>query len=202
MGRTVGFIRGGVDTKGEQIQRAAILMFCDQKNFKVDRWYQKEIPQRRTKNPGLMDALLNELNSGDTLIVSELSKLARTVGKIAVMVTTLQENGVNLVSIKERININSRPDIQSKVIIAVFGMLSEIERKLISERTREGLESARRQGKLLGRPKGVPGKSRLDGREGEIRGMLSKGVTKANIARMVGVSWPALQNFIRTRNLA
>jgi DNA invertase Pin-like site-specific DNA recombinase len=74
-------------------------------------------------------------------------------------------------------------------------------RDLISERTREGLASARAKGRLLGRPKGVLGKSRLDGKEEEIRLLLQKQVSKASIAKIVGVTRPTIHRFIKTRRL-
>ena len=83
----------------------------------------------------------------------------------------------------------------------MFSLFAEIERDLISERTKEGLARARAQGKLLGRPKGTLGKSKLDGKEQEIKNYLAKKVNKANIARIYGVSWPTLDNFIKTRRL-
>lgn len=83
----------------------------------------------------------------------------------------------------------------------MFSLFAEIERDLISERTKEGLSRARAEGKLLGRPKGSLGRSKLDGKEKEIREYLKKGVNKANIAKIYSVSWPTLDNFIKTRNL-
>jgi DNA invertase Pin-like site-specific DNA recombinase len=72
---------------------------------------------------------------------------------------------------------------------------------LISQRTKEGLAAARAKGRLLGRPKGALGKSKLDGKEEEIRMLLEKTVSKASIAKIVGVSRTALHHFIRTRTL-
>lgn len=86
-------------------------------------------------------------------------------------------------------------------MIALFGLFAGIERDLISERTKEGLASARARGRLLGRPKGVLGRSKLDGKEGEIRMLLEEEVSKASIAKLVGVSRTALRHFIRTREL-
>lgn len=83
----------------------------------------------------------------------------------------------------------------------MFSLFADIERDLISERTKEGLERARAMGKILGRPKSVLGKSKLDGKENEIKDLLSKGVAKANIARIVGCSAPTLTHFIQTRKV-
>src|SRR5215210_1094787 len=86
-------------------------------------------------------------------------------------------------------------------MIALFGLFAEVERDLISERTKEGLAAARAKGRLLGRPKGSLGTSKLDGKEEEIRMLLEKEVSKASIAKIVAVSSTNLRHFIRTRKL-
>ena len=86
----------------------------------------------------------------------------------------------------------------SKVMVTIFSLLAELERDLISERTKMGLAKAKALGKKLGRPKG-PGKSKLDGKESEIQGFLDKGVTRASIAKILGVSWKTLDNFIKQK---
>jgi DNA invertase Pin-like site-specific DNA recombinase len=83
--------------------------------------------------------------------------------------------------------------IMTKVIITMFSLFAEIERDLLSERTKEELARARAEGKLLGRPKGTIGKSKLDGKEKEIKGYLAKGVTRANIAKIYDVSFLPLR---------
>ena len=69
---------------------------------------------------------------------------------------------------REGIELDGKQDMQTKVMVALFGLFAEVERDLISERTKEGLAAARAQGKLLGRPKGKRGKSKLDGKEQDI----------------------------------
>ncbi len=92
--------------------------------------------------------------------------------------------------------------MQTKVMITMFSLFAEIERDLISERTKEGLARAKAQGKVLGRPKGSLGKSKLDGKEREIKTLLDKGVSKASIAKIHDCSWATIQHFIRPRKLA
>ena len=82
-----------------------------------------------------------------------------------------------------------------------FGLFAEVERDLISERTKEGLAAAKAKGKLLGRPKGALGKSKLDGKEEDIRMLLGKEVSKASIAKILDVSRSALCHFIETRKI-
>jgi DNA invertase Pin-like site-specific DNA recombinase len=145
--------------------------------------------------------MLERLAPGDRLIVSELSRLGRSLGQVIHIVDELVKRKIRFTAIKESIHFEGKQDLQTKVMIALFGLFAEVERDLISERTREGLASARAKGRLLGRPKGVLGKSRLDGKEEEIRLLLQKQVSKASIAKILGVTRPTIHHFIKTRRL-
>jgi DNA invertase Pin-like site-specific DNA recombinase len=145
--------------------------------------------------------LIDKLEEGDTLYVSELSRIGRSLGQIIQVVDTLITKRVKFVALKERIFIDGKQDIQTKVTVSLFGLFAEIERDLISERTKQGLLSARLQGKLIGRPKGSIGDSKLDGKEEEIHNLLSKKVSKSSIAKILGVSRTCLYNFIKSRKI-
>ncbi len=201
MGQTIGYIRVSSDKQTVDNQRLAILDHCNKQGFKVDDWIEVSMSTKKTPAQRRIDELLDRLHKGDRLIVAELSRLARSVGQIAVLIDHLLKNKIRFISIKEIIELNGKHDIQSKTIITMFSLFSEIERDLISERTKEGLKRARAEGKLLGRPKGTLGKSKLDGKEKEIKDLLSKGLNKTNIARYFGVGWTTLENFIKTRKL-
>ena len=125
----------------------------------------------------------------------------QALGLAYVLVPLIVEPQIRFTAIKENIHFEGKQDLQTKVMVALFGLFAEVERDLISERTREGLISARAKGRLLGRPKGVLGKSRLDGKEEEIRLLLQKQVSKASIAKIVGVTRPTIYRFIKTRRL-
>ena len=101
----------------------------------------------------------------------------------------------------ENIRFEGRQDLQTKVMTTLFALFAEVERELISERTREGLAKAKASGKKLGRPKGSLGTSRLDGRGDEIRKLLDLGVSKSAVAKITGVSRPTLYNFLSTRRV-
>jgi hypothetical protein len=125
------------------------------------------------------------------------------VGQIAILVDELVNNQIKIICIKENLEVSERKkNVQTRVMTTMFSLLAEIERDLISERTKEGLVRAKAEGKLLGRPKGSLGKSKLDGKQKEIQEYLNKGVNKANLARIYDVSWPTIDNFIRTRGLS
>ena len=116
------------------------------------------------------------------------------------MLDALAKAGVAFVALKENIRVEGKRDIQTKVMTTLFALFAEVERDLISERTREGLARARASGRKLGRPKGSLGVSRLDGKEDEIRRFLELGVSKTAIAKLTGVSRTALYSFMTTRN--
>lgn len=199
--QVVGYTRVSTQDQELKNQKYEILNYADKNELTVTSWVQIQVSSRKSTKARLIDTLLEKLNSGDTLIVAELSRLGRSVGQIAIIVNTLVKTGVRLICIKENIKLNGTPDIQSKVILTMFSLFAEIERDLISERTKAGLARARAEGKLIGRPKGL-GKSVLDGKESEIQELLKKGVSKASVAKIYGVSWPCVSHFVKTRQLA
>lgn len=117
-------------------------------------------------------------------------------------VDTLVKRRIRFIAIKEGIHLNGKQDLQTKVMVTLFGLFAETERELISLRTKEALAAVRASGKKLGRPKGRRGKSKLDGREEEITKLLGLDVSKASIAKITGVDRATLYHFIRSRGLA
>ena len=146
--------------------------------------------------------MVGTLQPGDRLLVSELSRLGRSLSQVIQIVETLVRRKIRFIAIKEAIEFEGKQDLRTKVMIALFGLFAEVERDLISERTKEGLAAAKAKGKLLGRPKGVLGTSRLDGKEQDIRALLDKDVSKSSIAKILNVSRSALYHFIETRKIA
>jgi len=198
-----GYIRVSTNNQNTENQRLAILDYANGKRMKVDNWIEVKASTRKSPMVRKIDELVSRMKSGDILIVSELSRLGRSVGQIAILVDVLLNNNIKIICIKESLEISEhKRNVQTKVMTTMFSLFAEIERDLISERTKEGLARAMADGKLLGRPKGSLGKSKLDGKQKEIQGYLNKGVNKANVARIYGVSWPTIDNFIRTRGLS
>jgi DNA invertase Pin-like site-specific DNA recombinase len=200
--KTVAYLRVSTGSQDLANQKMAVLDYARRQRFTVDRFVEAQISSRKTPAQRGIDDLLGTLAAGDRLIVSELSRLGRSLGQVIRIVDELVKRKVHFVAIKEAIRFEGKQDMQTKVMIALFGLFAEVERDLISQRTKEGLAAARAKGRLLGRPKGALGKSKLDGKEEEIRMLLEKTVSKASIAKIVGVSRTALHHFIRTRKLA
>ena len=168
----------------------------------MSKWLAIEMSTRRSSKDRRIDELVQQLKPQDRLIVSELSRLGRSTSEVIQLINQLSDMKVELIAIKQglKISAKNRRDMASKVMVTIFSLLAELERDLISERTKTALAQARAAGKRLGRPKG-PGKSKLDGRENEIKDLFAKGVTKANVARVLGVSRCTLYNHIRKKRL-
>jgi DNA invertase Pin-like site-specific DNA recombinase len=199
--KTVAYLRVSTGSQDLANQKMAVLDYARLQRFTVDRFVEAQVSSRKTPAQRGIEDLLGTLAEGDRLIVSELSRLGRSLGQVIRIVDELVKRKVRFIAIKEAVRFEGKQDMPTKVMIALFGLFAEVERDLISQRTKEGLAAARAKGRLLGRPKGALGKSKLDGKEEEVRMLLEKTVSKASIAKIVGVSRTALHHFIRTRKL-
>ncbi len=199
--KTLGYLRVSTAKQDVQNQKLEILTYANTNKMTVEDFLTVEMSSRKTMKERRIDELLEKLDTGDTLIVSELSRLGRSLGEIIQIVDALVKKHVRFIAVKQNMVINGRNDIQTKVMITMFGLFAEIERDLLSERTKMGLANARAKGKKLGRPEGKLGKHKLDGKEAEIRELLGFGVAKAAIARKFGVSRTCMVDFIKKRKI-
>ena len=182
-------------------QKLSILEFAQKGNFKIDEFFERQVSSRRSTTERGIDELFETLNPQDTLVVSELSRLGRSLSQVLNLINSLIDKGVYFISIKENIKINGKIDLQTKVMISMFGLFAELERDFISERTKEGLQTAKSKGKKLGRPKGSTGNSKLSGKEDEIKDLLSKGVSVSSLSKIMGVGRTTMNHFIKSRSL-
>ena len=199
--KTVAYLRVSTGSQDLATQKLVILDFTQKRRFTVDEFIESQASSRKSPIERRIEEMLGTLQSGDRLLVSELSRLGRSLGQVLQIVATLIERKIRFIAIKEAIEVEGKQDLRTKVMIALFGLFAEVERDLISERTKEGLAAAKAKGKLLGRPKGALGTSRLDGKEQDIRMLLGKEVSKASIAKILDVSRSALYHFIETRKI-
>jgi DNA invertase Pin-like site-specific DNA recombinase len=199
--KTLAYLRVSRDSQDVTHQRLAVLEFARQAKRELDDFMEVRVSSRRSPQERQLDILLTRLEPGDTLIVSELSRMGRSVGEIITLVDTLVKQHIQIVAIKEGIRLEGRQDLQTKVMVTLFGLFAEIERELISLRTKEALAAARAAGKRLGRPSGRLGQSKLDGKEGDLRRLVGLRVSKASIAKITGVDRSTLDHFMRSRHL-
>jgi len=143
-------------------------------------------------------AVFSQLQPGDTIIVSELSRLGRSTLQILEIMKEAKERNIAVHAVKGGWSLNG--SMESKIVLTLLAMFSEIERDLISARTKEGLKAVREKGVQLGRPKG-PGKSKLDPHKEDILNLLENGSTKTFVAGKYGVTKGTLFNWLAKNNL-
>jgi DNA invertase Pin-like site-specific DNA recombinase len=151
-GKVVAYLRVSTTKQDTENQMMVINEYCEQKGIKVDETIKVELSSRRSRKERLIDSLLHDLRVGDTLIVVELSRLGRSLVEVVETVNTLIRKQVKFVAIKQGMEINGKNDMCTKMMIGMFSLMAEIERDLISERTKAGLVRARAEGKKLGNP--------------------------------------------------
>jgi DNA invertase Pin-like site-specific DNA recombinase len=193
------YVRVSTEEQSIDQQKLVILEYAQVRGMIVDEFIAVQMSTRKNKKARRLDYLMEKLQPGDTLICTEISRLGRFLGEVVVFVNDLKERGVTLVFLKENITISpGKEDMQTKMIVAFFSLFAEIERDLISERTKEGLRIARAKGKLLGRKKGT---SKLDPHMDEIKEYRRKGLSWSAIAKLLDVPYTCLSYFRKARGL-
>jgi DNA invertase Pin-like site-specific DNA recombinase len=193
---TYGYIRVSTDRQTVENQRFEINQFCDRNVMVVDRWIEETISGSRSIQDRKLGKLLKKMKKGDILVCSELSRLGRNLLMIMGILNECMNRDIQVWTIKDNYRLGS--DINSKVLAFAFGLSAEIERNLISQRTKEALARKRAEGVVLGRPKGSKSKIRkLTGKEAEIKTLLDKQVSKSAIARILGVHRLTVAQFVK-----
>jgi DNA invertase Pin-like site-specific DNA recombinase len=199
--RTIAYLRVSKDSQDVKNQRVAILDFAQREWMKIHEFMEFSVSAARSPEARKLDVVLERLNPKDTLIVSELSCMRRSVGEIITSVDTLVKRKGRLLAVKEDLRLAGTRTLQSKVMVTLFGLVAESERELISLRTKEALAAARASSKRLGRLPGVRGNSKLDGCEQDIHDLVALNVSKASIAKITGVDQGTLYYFLHSRQL-
>lgn len=185
-----------ISTNHQQVcnQRHEIQAFADKNNIKIDKWVDEVISSKEVLNNRKLGKILKKLKKGDILIASELSRLGRNLLEVMGILQNCLEKDCQIWTLKENYRLGA--DIQSKVLAFAFGLASEIERQLISERTKNSLQRLKDEGKHLGRPYGFSYK-KLQKRHDKIKELLDKNVSKSEIARLMGCTWQTLHRYIK-----
>src|SRR6266436_703151 len=201
MGKTVAYLRASTDKQDLNHQKLELLEFARKQGCKIDEFVEITISSRKTSKQRRIDELVQILDETDTLIVTELSRLGRSTAEVIALVNALIERNIRLITIKQNLDIHQQ-DMNSKIIITLFSLFSELEKDLISLRTKEALSAKKAQGQLLGKPKGTLQKSKFDQNVERIKELLSYGLSVRKIAKVLGyTSHIALNTYINKRGL-
>lgn len=192
---TYAYLRVSSEKSTVENQRFEISRFAEKNNRKISRWISETKSGTVKPSKRKLGELMERTNKGDVVIVSELSRLSRNTITLLETLQYFLEKGVGVIAIKE--NYNLTDEITSKVLAFAFGLSAEIERNMISQRTKECLARKRAEGVILGRPKGKCNEHyKLSGKERTIKHLLNKGVSVRQISLKYGVSWETTRRFI------
>ena len=195
-----GYIRVSSDKQTVENQRFEINNFCKKENVLIDGWIEETISGTKNYDKRKLGTLLENVRSGDIIICSELSRLGRNLFMIMEILNHCMEKGCRVWTIKDRYRLGD--DIQSKVLAFAFGLSAEIERNLISQRTKEALARKKAEGAVLGRPKGKKSSHvKLSGKEQIIKDLLTLGVSQTKIAEIFHVNRMTVAKFIKDKEL-
>jgi DNA invertase Pin-like site-specific DNA recombinase len=196
--KTIAYLRVSTAEQDLEKDKISILHLANEKDLGKVVFIEEKISGTISWKKRKIAPIIDELTAGDNLIVSELSRIGRSMLEIMQVLHIALDKGVNVYSVKGNWQLDQ--SIQSKIIAIVFSMAAEIERDLISRRTIEALNSRRAAGIKLGRPKGV-GKSKLDPFKLEITALLQNGSTQKFIANRYRTTEANLSNWIKKNEI-
>ena len=194
------YIRISSDKQTVENQKFKILKFADKKKLHINEWIEETISGTKRVEDRKLGKLLKRMKKGDTLIVSELSRLGRNLMEVMSILHDCMERNIKVFTIKEGYELGD--NINSKILAFAFSLSAEIERTLISQRTKEALARIKSEGKKLGRPKGSLSKeTKLTGKEEIIQDLLRKKVSVSAIGKILEVHRLTVNQFIKSRKL-
>jgi len=200
---TYGYVRVSTDKQRVDNQEYEIQRFCQKNNLVIDEWIKETISGTKTPDKRKLGGLLDKVQSGDLIICAELSRLGRSLFMIMSILNRLMAINAKVWTIKDNYRLGD--DIQSKVLAFAFGLSAEIERDLISQRTKEALALKRAEGVILGRPIGSktdPRFLKLGGKEKEIAALRRKNISKSALGRMFGVNRMTVDTFMKLHGIS
>ncbi len=148
----VAYLRVSTEKQNLENQKDEVMRYVAVKNLCVDHWVEETVSGTKDKDERELGGIISKLNQGDTLIVTEVSRLSRSLHEIMEIMKYCMENGITIYSTKEGYEFDD--SLNSKVLSFAFGLAAEIEHQLISQRTREALAMRKASGKPIGRKRG------------------------------------------------
>ncbi len=193
MAQTIGYLRVSTADQDLEKNKADILTLANHHNLGQVKFFEEKVSGKISWHKRKIAQVIEDLKKGDSLVVSEMSRLGRSMLECMEILSIAMERGIHVYSVKGNWRLDQ--SIQSKIIAMAFSMAAEIERDLISQRTKEALRAKKASGMSLGRPKG-PGKSKLDPFRPEIEALLANGATLFFIAGRYGTTSANLRNWM------
>lgn len=195
-----GYIRVSTDKQTVENQRFEINNFAQKEQIIISHWIEETISGTKKVEERRLGKLLKKLKKGDILVCAELSRLGRSLLMIMAILNHCMENDIQVWTIKDNFRLGK--DINSQVLAFAFGLSAQIERDLISMRTKEALARKKADGVVLGRPKGSKSSAtKLTGMEAKVKGYLDAGLSYSAIGRLLGVHRLTVSKFVENHIL-
>lgn len=195
------YVRVSTDKQDIESQLNEVFNYCikerlypPQKNVFQDEAISGKVTWKNRK----INDIMEKIKKGDILILPELSRAGRNLNEVNEIIAICDRKGCLIIDIKNKIKLDG--SIQSKIMGNLYGLFTEIERNIISERVKQGLVVAKMKGNLTGRKRGIK-KNKLDGKEEEIKKLLDEGETKKYISKYLDVDYAQLHRFIEKREI-
>lgn len=196
----IGYLRVSTGKQNLGNQQDEIRRFAESRDWMIDRWVTEVVSGRTHERDRKLGALLRRMKRGDTIVVTEISRLSRTLTDVMAIMGKCLKKEINLYTTKEGYSFDN--SINSKVLCFAFGLVAEIERNLISMRTKEALAVRRAEGVVLGRRKGSYTKFNvLVENQQAIISLLNQDRTISDICRLYGLSRDTFDKFRRSQPL-
>lgn len=194
------YIRVSTEDQSYDGQRYEIENYCRKSGLAIDRWVTESVSGTMKIEKRTLGRLLKKMKQGDLLICTEISRLGRNMMMVMSILNTCSQRGLRIHTIKDSFDLSD--DLNSKIIAFAFALAAEIERNLISQRTREALAAKKQAGMRLGRPKGASKKKEIfERRLPEISARLARGESVSTIAKQIGVHRNTLYRYLKDANL-
>jgi len=201
MSKTIAYIRTSTDKQDLTNQKLEIYEFARKKALSIDEFIEIEISSQKSNAERKIEELTHKLADSDTLIVTELSRLGRSTAQVIDLVNELVKRNIRIIVIKQNLDMRKH-DMNSKIIITMFSLFSELERDMISSRTKEALAARKSQGIVLGKPKGTLQKSKFDAHMPRIKELLTVGLSVRKIAKVLGYNnHISLNTYLKKRKI-
>jgi len=201
MPKTIVYIRASTDKQDLNNQKLEILEYARKNNFKIHEFIKISMSSRKSDKQRLLDELLDKLDDLDTFVVTELSRLGRSTVGILSLINEFINKNIRVIVIKQNLIIDKH-DMNSKIIVTLFSLFAELEKNLISLRTKEALAAKKSQGIKLGKPKGTIQKSKFDKDLDKIEELLRLGLSVRKISKLLGYkNHISLNTYINKRKI-
>ena len=197
--KTTAYLRVSTTDQDLEKNKFDILGLANDKGLGQVAWVEETVSGRVSWRKRRLASILDNVQAGDNLIVSELSRLGRSMLECMEILSVASQKGLHIYAVKGNWQLDN--SIQSKIVAMAFSMAAEIERDLISQRTKEALAALKKTGVKLGRPPGI-GKSKLDQYRPEIEALLANGSKQRFIAKRYGTTEANLSRWLRTHELS